>query len=189
MLGNKRLLGGPPMLHRALGVLAAFGLASALLAAPAVAQTAAQSDDPAFVTLGMGMYDATQGDQTAADFRLEYRHTKVWIFKPWAGIEATSDGAVYGAAGILLDLYFGRRIVVTPSFGAGLYHDGGGKELGFPLEFRSQIEIAYRFNDRSRLGVAIGHISNASLGDDNPGTEIINVYYSIPFEKVFPPEP
>lgn len=173
------------MLQRALRALATVGLASALL----LTADAAKAEDPAFVTIGGGIFDATQQDETAADFRLEYRHKKVWLFKPWAGVEATSDGAVYGVAGILVDLFFGRRIVVTPSFGAGLYHDGGGKDLGFPVEFRSQLEVAYRFNDRSRLGVAISHISNASLGDDNPGTEIINVYYSIPFEKVFPPSP
>jgi len=151
---------------------------------------AAAEDDPAFVTLGGGLYDATQGDDQAADFRLEYRHNeKLWIFKPWAGIEATSDGAVYGVAGVLLDLYFGRRFVVTPSFGAGVYHDGGGKDLGYPIEFRSTIEVGYRFNDRSRLSVSLGHISNASLGDDNPGTEIISVYYSIPINKIFPASP
>ena len=174
------------MLQRAFGAVAAAGLAAALLLGP----SESRAEDPAFVTIGGGVYDATQRDKVAADFRLEYRHNKVWVFKPWVGVEATSDGAVYGLAGILVDLFFGRRIVVTPSFGAGLYHDGGGKDLGGPLEFRSQIEIAYRFNDRSRLGIAFGHISNAGLfSDDNPGTEVLNVYYSIPFEKVFPPEP
>ena len=173
------------MLQRAWRLLAATGLASALL----LSAVAAKAEDPAFVTLGIGGFDATQRDDQAVDFRLEYRHKKVWLFKPWVGLEATSDGAVYGLAGILVDLFFGRRIVVTPSFGAGLYHDGGGKDLGGTVEFRSQIEVAYRFNDRSRLGIALGHISNADLGEDNPGTEIINIYYSIPFEKVFPPEP
>ena len=168
-----------------LSAVAILGLAFALLG-PAERARAA---DPAFVTLGLGAYDVFQNDDKAVDFRLEYRHTKVWVFKPWAGIEATSDGAVYGLAGILVDVFFGRRIVLTPSFGAGLYHDGSGKDLGSLIEFRSQVELAYRFNDRSRLGVAVSHISNASIGDDNPGTEIVNVYYSIPFEKVFPSTP
>ena len=158
------------------------------LAGPAGAQSG--GDDPAFITLGIGGFDVTQEDDTAVDFRVEYRHgKKLWIFKPWAGIEATSDGAVYGVAGILVDVFFGRRVVITPSFGAGAYHDGDGKDLGSVIEFRSQIELAYRFNDRSRLGVALSHISNASIGDDNPGTEIVNIYYSIPLEKVFPPGP
>ncbi|MBO34284.1 MAG: lipid A 3-O-deacylase, partial [Rhodospirillaceae bacterium] len=29
---------------------------------------------------------------------------------------------------------------------------------------------AYRFDNRSRLGLAISHYSNASIGDTNPGS-------------------
>ena len=162
-------------------------VAAALLAGPAVAQNAGVNDDPAFLSLGLGYYDVNERDEDAADFRVEYRHgEKLWIFKPWAGIEATTDGALYGVGGILVDIFFGRRVVVTPSFGAGAYYDGDGKDLGSTIEFRSQIELAYRFNDRSRLGVALSHISNAGIGDDNPGTEILTLYYSIPFGKIFP---
>lgn len=156
----------------------------------ASAQDGARSDDPSFITLGAGYYDFNARDDAAADFRLEYRHgRKLWIFKPWAGFEFTSDGAAYGLAGVLVDVYFGRRLVVTPSFGAGLYHDGDGKDLGSLIEFRSQVEMSYRFNDRSRIGIALSHISNAGITQRNPGTEILNVYYSIPFEKIFPPSP
>ena len=167
-----------------LGRLACLLLPALLWAGPALAQDS--GDDPAFVTVGVGYFDAIEAEEEAIDFRLEYRHNeKLWIFKPWAGVEGTSDGAIYGLAGVLVDLYFGKRIVVTPSFGAGLYHDGDGKDLGGLIEFRSQLEVAYRFNDRSRLGVAIGHISNAGLGDDNPGTEIVTVYYSAPLRNIF----
>jgi len=167
------------------------GLAvAALLAVTTLAAPAAAADDPAFVTIGLGYYDWHQKDAEAVDFRLEYRHDeKIWIFKPYAGIEGTSDGAVYGLGGFMVDIFFGRRVVVTPSIAAGLYFEGDGKDLGSPIEFRSQIELAYRFNDRSRLGLAVSHISNAGIGDDNPGTEIVTLYYSIPLEKVFPPSP
>ncbi len=53
------------------------------------------------------------------------------------------------------------------------------------MEFRSQIEFAYRFDDRSRLGVAVSHMSNASLGESNPGTESAMLYYSLPFDTLF----
>ncbi len=146
-------------------------------------------DDPPFVSLSMGAFDFLQNDDKAVDFRVEYRHSRIWFFKPWLGFEATSDGSTYLAGGVMFDIYFGRRIVLTPSFGAGWWRNGGGKDLGHPVEFRSQVELAYRFNDRSRLGVAISHLSNASLGDDNPGTEVLSFYYSIPLHKVFPPTP
>ncbi len=165
-------------------LLAVLLLSAPIWASPSLAQNG--DDDPAFVTVGIGYYDAFQKEDDTVDFRLEYRHNdKLWVFKPWAGIEGTADGAVYALAGVLVDLYFGKRIVVTPSFGAGLYYEGNGRDLGSIIEFRSQLEVAYRFNDRSRLGIAIGHISNASIGDRNPGTEIVSVYYSAPLQNIF----
>jgi hypothetical protein len=74
-------------------------------------------------------------------------------------------------------------VVVTPSFGVGAYSDGDGKDLGNTVEFRSQIEGGYRFDDRSRLTLALSHISNASLGDRNPGVNILSVYYHIPLTR------
>ena len=53
------------------------------------------------------------------------------------------------------------------------------------LEFRSQIELATRFDDRSRLGLAFSHISNASVGERNPGTEILTLTYMVPVERIF----
>ena len=153
------------------------------LAIAAGAPGGVRADDPSFLTLGLGYFDMNKQDNDAVDFRLEYRHgQKFWIFKPWIGVEATSDGAVYGAAGVLIDVFLGNRVVLTPSFGAGYYEEGDGKDLGHEIEFRSQIEVSYRFDDRSRLGLAFSHISNASIGADNPGVEILNVYYSVPLE-------
>ena len=93
---------------------------------------------------------------------------------------ATSDGGAYGYGGISFDLFFGRRIVLTPSFAAGYYHEGNGRDLGHEVEFRSGVELAYRFDDRTRLGVLFYHLSNAGLGDHNPGTEVLSLSYSIP---------
>jgi hypothetical protein len=162
-----------------LALAASLGAASLGAAAPA----RADGDDPSFLVFGLGYYDMNKQDDTAVDFRLEYRHgEKFWIFKPWVGVEGTSDGAFYGAAGVLVDVYFGTRVVLTPSFGAGLYANGSGKDLGHAVEFRSQIELSYRFDDRSRLGVAFSHISNASIADENPGVEVLNIYYSLPLD-------
>ncbi len=142
-------------------------------------------EDPAFVALGLGYFDVNNSDDGALDLRLEYRHDRgLWIFKPWAGIEVTGEGGVYGVGGLLVDLSLGRRLVVTPSLGVGAFAEGGGKDLGHTIEFRSQIEIAYRFDDFSRLGLAFGHISNAGLGDRNPGSEVLNLTYAIPLTHI-----
>lgn len=139
-----------------------------------------RADDPAFLAFGGGYFDIND-DKDAAEFRIEYRGGKrFWIFKPMVGGMATSDAAIYGFVGVNVDLFFGRRFVLTPNFAAGLYHDVDGKDLGHSVEFRSGIELAYRFDNRSRLGVAFHHISNASLDDNNPGTEILAIVYSLP---------
>lgn len=141
--------------------------------------------DPSYISVGAGWYDLLEQDDEAADLRLEYRHgRRFWLFKPWAGLELTSDGGLWLGGGPLIDLYLGRRLVLTASTGVGAYEDGSGKNLGGTVEFRSQAEIAWRFDDRSRLGLAFGHISNAGIGDDNPGTEILTLYYHVPIGSV-----
>ncbi len=145
--------------------------------------TAAAEDDPHFLTLAAGYYDIND-DQDAAELRAEFRSAdKLWIFKPFGGLMGTSDKAFYGYAGFLIDVYFGRRIVLTPSLAAGLYEDGDGKDLGHIVEFRSSIELAYRFDNRSRLGLSFYHLSNAGLDDNNPGTEVLSLNYSIPLPR------
>ncbi len=95
----------------------------------------------------------------------------------------TNDATLYGYGGLLLDLFYGRRFVVTPSLAAGYYEKGDGKDLGHELEFRSSVEISYRFDDRSRIGLSFYHLSNASISSKNPGTEVLSIVYSIPLNK------
>tara|TARA_R110000868_G_scaffold2930_6_gene19985 strand:- start:35124 stop:35621 length:498 start_codon:yes stop_codon:yes gene_type:complete len=147
------------------------------LAAP----LSAAADDPDFLTFAVGAYDLVQDHDQAVEFRAEYRSDKkIWIFKPFVGAMGTTDSAFYGYGGVLVDVYFGRRWVLTPSFAAGYYDKGNGFDLGYELEFRSSVELSYRFDNRTRLGLSFYHMSNASIGDDNPGTEVLSVVYSIP---------
>lgn len=140
-----------------------------------------RDDDPGFITLGAGFYDINDNEE-AVEARLEWRGgTKyLWIFKPLLGVMGTSEKAVYGYAGFLTDFYFGRRIVLTPSFAAGYYFDGDGKDLGSAIEFRSGIEIGWRFDNRSRISALFYHLSNAGIDDNNPGTEVLSIGYSYP---------
>lgn len=146
--------------------------------------TSAAADDPDFLTLGAGYYDIYQTKHEATELRAEYRFDeKIWVFKPLIGVMGTSDSAYYGYGGILLDLFFGRRLVLTPGFAAGYYEDGNGRDLGYGLEFRSSIEFSYRFDNRARIGLSFYHLSNANLGNFNPGTEVLSLLYSIPLSS------
>lgn len=164
------------------GQLASSSMAPTTIAQAAANPPPAKKGDPSFITIGGGWFDFNDNEQ-AAEFRVEWRGQKLfWVFKPFVGAMATSDTAFYGYAGFLTDFFFGRRIVVTPSIAAGLYEDGDGKDLGSIIEFRSGLEIGYRFDNRSRLSAMVYHISNASIDDNNPGTEVFSIGYSFPLD-------
>lgn len=169
---------GGVFLRRAFGVTFAVWLAGAVLAGPAVAPAMAQ--DPAFLTYGAGAFDFNDDDSTGL-LSFEYlSNGRMWVFQPILGVFATFEGSFYAYAGLGLDMFFGSRIVVTPSLAAGLYLEGGGKDLGSVLEFRSSIQVAYRFDDRSRLGIQFHHLSNAGIDDKNPGANSLLLTYSLP---------
>lgn len=141
-------------------------------------------EDPALLSVGAGVYDINDNKQ-AGEMRMEYRFAqRYWIFKPFLGASGTTDAAAYAYGGVLIDIYFGPRWVLTPNAAFGFYHDGSGKKLGHVAEFRTGAELSYRFDNRSRLGVAFHHISNASLGKSNPGTELLTLIYSVPFDSL-----
>ena len=48
------------------------------------------------------------------------------------------------------------------------------------MEFRTGAELAWRFDGKGRLGIAFHHISNASIYDRNPGTEMLVLTYAVP---------
>jgi hypothetical protein len=160
-------------------------LAVLVLLMPAAVRADDTDSDPDALAFGAGWWDVVQQKDNAALLNLEYRSDKkLWWFKPQVGMFGTSKGGFYLYAGIRLDVYFGDRWVFTPSFSPGVYHEGNGRDLGFELEFRSSAEIAYRFDDYSRLSLGIAHLSNASLGDRNPGVETLTLTYSVPFSKL-----
>ncbi|HEC90277.1 MAG TPA: acyloxyacyl hydrolase [Alphaproteobacteria bacterium] len=149
----------------------------------------ARADDPSLLSFGVGWFDFNRKKNPGVELRFEYRSDYKIPYiqaKPFAAIGGATSGHGFLGAGILWDVYLGRRFVVTPSFAPHIYVGGNSKlDLGYVIEFRSQIEIAYRFDDRSRLGVAVSHYSNAGLGKDNPGAEILSLYYTVPVDKLF----
>ena len=151
---------------------------------------------------GIGYYDIKfDGSSTneAIDFRYERRFDKVLVdigpeednffyLKPFAGIETTSKSAYYILGGIYLEDNLGQlftgdksNFVFTPSFGAGYYDNGNGKKLGNKIEFRTTLEISYEMQNKNRIGLSFSHISNANIGNINPGAEIISLSYQIPY--------
>ena len=45
--------------------------------------------------------------------------------------------------------------------------------LGSPLEFKSEVELNFKILNSSIIGVSYSHISNADIGNKNPGSDNI----------------
>lgn len=165
-------------------------LVLALLAtAPLAAQDRLpQQIDPAadglLLQLGAGDFDAVRQDDTAAHaaFRAALRPRRFQI-RPLIGLFATSDESVYGYIGATREFPLSRRFLLAPQFSVGAYEAGDGKDLGHTLEFLSSLELAYRLDNGSRIGLAYQHISNGSISEDNPGAEIILLTWSWPLHR------
>jgi len=137
---------------------------------------------PALLSLGAGTFDTLRPGRRMVQFQAEYKWSASWYgIQPIACVMVTEKGSVYVCAGACYDIFLGRFFVLTPSFAPGIYFKNGGKDLGYPLEFRSSIALAGEFRNKNRLGLQFYHISNASLGYKNPGEESLVVFYSFAF--------
>lgn len=151
----------------------------------AFATTPVRAEDPAYITLGAGGWEALRSNLSKPEVDLTFRSDyRLWAFKPQAGVMAAGDGDFYTYAGFLSDIYFGKNIVLTPSLNIG-YYGGSGFNLGSRFEFREGAELAYRFDNAYRVGAAFYHMSNAGITDRNPGSESILGTLSIPIGSIF----
>ena len=96
------------------------------------------------------------------------RDTFLGNLSPITGVLITSDNAGYIYTGVQAQYKIGI-LNITPSFTPGLYHEGDGKDLGHMLEFKSEVQLSFDLSKNSELGFSYNHLSNASLGDKNPG--------------------
>ena len=96
------------------------------------------------------------------------RDTFLGNLSPITGVLITADNAGYFYTGVQAQYQIGA-LNFTPSFAPGLYHEGDGKDLGHLIEFKSELQISLNTSNSSQFGFSYNHISNASLGDKNPG--------------------
>ena len=99
-----------------------------------------------------------------------FRDTFLGKFSPITGFMITEDSTSYFYTGIQAEYKIGK-LNLTPSFSPGIYTVGDGKDLGSPLEFKSEVQLSIDFLPGSKLGYSQSHISNADLGDKNPGAD------------------
>ena len=97
------------------------------------------------------------------------RNTFLGNISPITGGFITENSAAYIYTGVEWNMDMGGGMIFTPSFTPGLYHEGDGKDLGHVLEFKSEVQLSYATSDLSNFAISYNHVSNASLGDKNPG--------------------
>ena len=121
-----------------------------------------------------GMFDFSDDGKRSSLFGVQHqnedlnRNTFLGNLSPITGALITSDNASYFYTGIQAHYKIGS-LNLTPSFTPGYYHEGDGKDLGHALEFKSEVQLSLELPRESQLGFSYNHISNASLGDKNPG--------------------
>ena len=137
--------------------------------------------EPVDLTLALGGFNISQSWSTAMA-QLEYRFAPDWYgIRPQAGLFVTKDSASYWYVGAGYPYAINDNWTVTPSISAGYYNNGADKDMGCDVEFYSQLLLEYRLHNGASIGLGIGHISNAGIGDFNPGAETAYLGYRINF--------
>ena len=97
-----------------------------------------------------------------------FRESFLGKLSPITGGFLTESNDFYLYSGVQAEYDLGF-LTITPSFAPGYYNYGDGKDLGYPLEFKTEVQISLNLSDSTHLGMSYNHISNASLGTKNPG--------------------
>ena len=138
------------------------------------------------INLFTGMFDFSDDKQKAGIIGLQhqnddlYRESFLGKLSPITGGFLTENNAFYVYTGAQAEYELGL-FTITPSFAPGYYNSGDGKDLGHVLEFKTEVQMSLNLSDSTEFGMSYNHISNASLGDKNPGANS----YMINFLKQF----
>ena len=138
------------------------------------------------INLFTGMFDFSDNNQASGLVGVQhqndelYRKSFLGRLSPITGGFLTEKNAFYLYSGIQAEYEIGF-LTITPSFAPGYYNYGDGKDLGYPLEFKSEVQMTLNLSENTQLGMSYNHISNASLGSKNPGANS----YMLNFLKQF----
>jgi Lipid A 3-O-deacylase (PagL). len=93
-----------------------------------------------------------------------------WILASWA-----TDGAVFVGGGVARSWSLADGWEGAVGFGPGYYERHEGADLGSHLEFYSYGELTRKIGVRQWIFLRLAHISNGSISDRNPGTELLTM--------------
>ena len=145
-----------------------------------------KNSKPTELNFFTGIFDFSDHKQAAGIIGIQHQSDELFRssflgkISPVTGGFITENNAFYIYTGAQAEYDMGL-ITITPSFAPGYYNYGDGKDLGYPLEFKTEVQVSLNLSENTELGMSYNHISNASLGDKNPGANS----YMINFLKHF----
>jgi lipid A 3-O-deacylase len=140
--------------------------------------------DSSFFGLSVGVYDPLTHSDKSTAFIAEYQPgIKIaGVLQPIFGGMATTKGSILGYGGLGLPVNLTERVVLMPSVAIGLIKNNGSDfDLDRTVVERVGAELAYRFDDNSRLGLNVHALTNGRSFRAKDRTEVISLMYTMPF--------
>ncbi len=138
--------------------------------------------ETSFFGLSIGAYNPQERGHMGASFNLEWQPGVriIGVLQPLFGAMVTTRGSTMAYGGLGTPFHITKHVFLMPSFSVGAYGKGDGKNLGQVLAFRAAAEVAYEFEDKSRIGVSFAGIGNGQSLQRKDRTEVISLVYTIP---------
>jgi len=138
--------------------------------------------DTSFFGLSVGMYDPFTHSSKSTAFNAEWQPgVKILgTLQPLFGAMATTKNALLGYAGVGVPFNIVDHVFLMPSVAVGYYKPGDDYDLGRKVVGRIGTELAYQFDDKSRIGLNIDALTNATSLQGRDRTEMVLLTYTLP---------
>jgi hypothetical protein len=147
------------------------------------ASPAARAEPVTSFAIATGQYGMRKEVPHSLGIELQLRTPWRWnLIRPIAGLLTSGGGDAYLYTGFMIEFELPLGLQLCPGFAPGIALARTGSDLGNAIEFRSSLELSVAVGERLRAGLAFSHISNARLGDRNPGVEVLVLGIAFPAE-------
>jgi lipid A 3-O-deacylase len=143
--------------------------------------------DTSFFGLSVGLYNPlTHSGRTSTAFNAEWQPgVKILgTLQPLFGAMATTRGALLGYAGVGIPINVTDHVFLMPSLSIGGYKSGGDYDLTRHIVERPGVELAYQFDDKSRLGLSFDVLTNGMSFQARDRTEMVSLTYTMPLNAL-----
>lgn len=158
-----------------------------ILAVPAARAQKAADTIPLeqYVSVNAGCYNIFDNGERTGYLDIRYHSkAKFLVFRPCAGLLLGFDGSLFLYTGVEIPLHLTSRLMVRPMACLGFYRPGSTFDLGYPLEFRTGVNLTFTMKKGLLLGLEFSHISNTGFwAEHNPGTETVGLILMIPVRR------